>query len=98
MTRYFFYFHLPHYPTVFITKVGDNREDQARLRMMQKLSLDEDVQTFLFEPRTEVYDHWCEVDPRVRDRVRYVNFIDLWRFHFSPLHRSDWDWLLHRSA
>lgn len=64
---------------------------------MQKLSLDEDVQTFMFEPRTGVFDEWQAVDPRVRQFCRYVNFIDLWRFHFSPLHRGDWDWLLCRS-
>lgn len=96
MTHYYFYFHLKHYPMCFITKVGDNRQDQERLRMLLSLSEREDTQTFMFEPRTAVFDEWCRVDPRVRQYCRYVNFIDLWRFHFSPLHRDCWEWFLCR--
>lgn len=98
MMRYYFYFHLAHYPVALITKIGDNRQDQARLEMIESLTSTQSKQSFMFEPCSEDFDKWQEYDERVRNQKRFVNFIDLWRFHFSPLHANSWDWLLCRSV
>lgn len=97
MTHYYFYFNLAHYPVAFVTKVGENQQDQARLRMMLNLAQHEQPQRIMFEPMSDNYALWKEYDPRVRQQERHVNFIDLWRFHFSPLHSNCWEWLLCRS-
>lgn len=97
MTHYYFYFNLAHYPVAFVTKVGENKQDQARLKMMLNLAQHKQPQRIMFEPMSDNYDKWKEYDPRVRQQERRINFIDLWRFHFSPLHANCWEWLLCRS-
>lgn len=97
MTRKFVFMPFEHYPTTFVVTIGDGLCDTARRLALENYLQHENVQSCFFEPYTNTYDGLRRWDKRIDENQRFINFIDLWRYFFSPRHKGCWEWLLCRS-